>query len=187
MFDLESQDGDCLRAAERIARSKDAKPGDRTRAFRLLPRFQIFTAGESHKVFELVLECLEDPEPIVPMAASDALAGASNPSAARYIEAAMAEEQDESVRLAMRRDLKKFAGGRKRIDSLTRVKPGASGVRVVRTVVPRGPPYTRRKNASLPCRHRPARRQPANPGRAHAHRWIVRREAGRKLARAKSR
>ena len=45
------------------------------------------------------------------MAASDALAGAGNPSAARYLEAAMAEEQDESVRLAIQRDLKKLRQG----------------------------------------------------------------------------
>ncbi len=111
MFDLHSQDGDCLRAAEQIAQSKDAKPGDRISALGLLPRFQNLTAGESHKVFELVLKCLEDPEPIVRMAASDALAGAGNPSAARYLEAAMAEEQDESVRLAIQRDLKKLRQG----------------------------------------------------------------------------
>lgn len=111
MFDLHSQDGDCLRAAEQIAKSKDAKPGDRISALGLLPQFQNLTAGESHKVFELVLKCLEDPEPIVRMAASDALAGVGNPSAARYLEAAMAREQDESVRSTFQKDLKKLRQG----------------------------------------------------------------------------
>jgi HEAT repeat protein len=108
MFDLHFQDADCLRAAEEVAESKDLRPGDRVSALSLLPQFQNLTPEESQEVFELVLKCLEDPEPIVRMAASDALASLGNPSAIPYIEAAIAKEQEEGTRLVFQRDLKKL-------------------------------------------------------------------------------
>lgn len=108
MFDLHSQDEHCLHAAEDIVESRKVKFGDRISALELLPQFQHLTEDESQRVFELVVNCLQDPEPVVRMAASDALAGLGNPSGISYLEAAIARESEEGTRSAMERDLKKL-------------------------------------------------------------------------------
>jgi len=109
MFDLHFQkDEDCLHAAEEIVESKKIDSGDRISALELLQRFQTLTAEESDKVLKLVLKRLEDSEPVVRMAAGNAVASLGNASAIPYLEAAIAREQDESVRSVFERDMKKL-------------------------------------------------------------------------------
>jgi HEAT repeat protein len=109
MFDLHSQDdSDCLAAAEEIVQSKDVSLGDRTSALGLLPLFQDLTADESQRIFNLVLACLDNPEPVVQMAASDALASLGNSAAIPHLEAAIAREQEQGTRAVFEADLAKL-------------------------------------------------------------------------------
>ncbi len=105
-FDLHSQNEDCLGAAEETLESE--KFADRISALELLPRFQDLTPKQSQEVLNLVLSRLKDPEPVVQMAASHALASLGNPSAINDLEAAMDREQDQAVRSVFETDLKKL-------------------------------------------------------------------------------
>ncbi len=110
MFDLHFQnDEDCLAAAEEIVDSKNTDFGDRDSALDLLPQFQNLTAEESQRVFELVIHRLEDdPEPVVQMAASSALASLGDASAIPYLEAAIEREKEEAIRSVFELNLKKL-------------------------------------------------------------------------------
>ena len=109
MFDLHVQkDEDCLGAAEQVIESQNVNIGDRVSALELISRFQDFTSDESRKVLKLVAARLRDPEPVVRMAASQALAGLGDPTAVPYLESAVANEQDENIRSLLEKDLKRL-------------------------------------------------------------------------------
>jgi HEAT repeat protein len=109
MFDLHSQDDpDCLAAAEKIVESKDADFGDRISALGLLPLFQNLTADESQRILKLVLVCLDNPEPVVRIAASNALASLGNSAAIPHLEAAVAREREPGTRAVFEADLTKL-------------------------------------------------------------------------------
>lgn len=109
MFDLHVQkDDDCLHATERVIESQNANIGDRVSALELIYQFQGLTPDESRTVLKLVGECLRDAEPVVRMAASQALTGLGDPAAVPYLESAIAKEQDENVRSVFEKDLKKL-------------------------------------------------------------------------------
>jgi hypothetical protein len=109
MFDLHSPDGpDCLAAAEEIVESKAIDFGDRISALELLPLFQNLSANESQRIFDLVLACLNDREPVVQMAASNALASLRNSAAIPYLEAAIAREREQGTRAVFEADLTKL-------------------------------------------------------------------------------
>jgi HEAT repeat protein len=115
MFDLHvEKDTECLRAAEQIVQTVDADyhtAAYRIMALELLPQFRSLTPEESEKVFQLVVERLDDPEPTVRMQASQSLVNLGNPgAAASYLEAAATREKDESVRRAFEKDLAKLRG-----------------------------------------------------------------------------
>jgi HEAT repeat protein len=102
MFDLHVEnDTQCLHAAEQIVQTVDADyhtSAYRTMALGLLPQFRSLTPEESERVFQLVVERLDDPEPYVRVAASAALVNLGNPAAVSYLEAAIVNEQDENNR-----------------------------------------------------------------------------------------
>jgi HEAT repeat protein len=108
------KDTECLRAAEQIVQTVDADyhtAAYRIMALELLPQFRSLTPEESEKVFQLVVERLDDPEPTVRMQASQSLVNLGNPgAAASYLEAAATREKDESVRRAFEKDLAKLKG-----------------------------------------------------------------------------
>jgi len=109
MFDLHVQkDEDCLKAAEEVIESKNTRLGDRVSALGLLSRFRGLTAEEARDVRRLVAVSLEDPEPVVRMAAGQAFAGLGDPSAIPSMEAAVKRESDESVRSVLESALKKL-------------------------------------------------------------------------------
>jgi HEAT repeat protein len=109
MFDLHSaKDENCLNAAEQIIESQNASIGDRTSALELIARFQGLTSDELRRVLSLVANRLQDPEPVVRMAASQSLAVLGDTSAIPYLETAIAKEQDENIRSLFERDLKKL-------------------------------------------------------------------------------
>jgi HEAT repeat protein len=109
MFDLQSPDDpDCLAAAEEIVESRDVNFGDRISALGLLPLFQNLTADESQMIFDLVLACLDNPEPVVKMAASNALASLGNSAAIPYLEAAIDRGWEEGTRAVFEADLTKL-------------------------------------------------------------------------------
>lgn len=82
--------------------------GDRQSALELLTRFQGLTPEESQKVFEVVTGRLEDPEPSVRIAASQALVQLGNIAAIPDLEAAIAKEQDDGIRSLLEKDLKRL-------------------------------------------------------------------------------
>jgi HEAT repeat protein len=112
MFDLGSEkDEGCLHAAEDIAKlvnSGNRSVGDRVTAFELLARFRNLTSEESQSVFDLVLHGLNDPDPFVRMGASSAFATLGDRNAISYLEAAIAQEEDENIRLVLKINLKKL-------------------------------------------------------------------------------
>lgn len=112
MFDLGvERDEDCLLAAEEIVQIVDSENrtvGDRVSALESLPRFRNLTADESKTIFQLVVDRLYDPEPTVRMAASRSLASLGNAAAIPYLEAAIAGEQEESIRSVFELYLKKL-------------------------------------------------------------------------------
>ncbi len=106
MLDLNSPDAaECLPAAEEIEESRDADLGDRISALSLLPRFQNLAGEESQRIFDLVLKSLGSPEPVVQIAASDALSTIGGADAVAHLKAAVANEKDENVRAVFERAL----------------------------------------------------------------------------------
>jgi HEAT repeat protein len=111
MFDLRvEKDEDCLKAAEDIAESKNSDFGARVSALELLSRFRGLTAQESQNVLALVAGRLEDPEPVVRMAAAQSLAELGAASAIPFLEGAVKRESDESVRSVLEASLQKLVG-----------------------------------------------------------------------------
>lgn len=113
MFDLGVRnDQNCLVAAEEIAHTIDPENfqlvADRQSALELLTRFQDLTPEESRKVFEVVTDRLDDPEPSVRIAASQALVQLANIAAIPYLQGAIAKEQDEGIRSLLEKDLNKL-------------------------------------------------------------------------------
>ena len=109
IFDLHlPKDENCLGATEAIAESPKARFGDIVSALELLPRFRGVTTQESQRILEVAAGRLQDPEPVVRMAASQSLAAIGNPAAAPSLEAAITREQDESVRSVLQESLKKL-------------------------------------------------------------------------------
>jgi HEAT repeat protein len=76
-------------------------------ALGLLPQFRGLASEESEKVFQLVVQRLDDPEPDVRMAASRALVNLGNRAAIPYLEAAIAGARDKVVRSVFEANLKK--------------------------------------------------------------------------------
>jgi HEAT repeat protein len=113
-FDLHSQNDACLRAAKEIVESKGSSFGDRISAIDLLPQFQNLTTEETGEILKIVFTCLDDPEPVVRMAASHALVSLGDASAVPILQSAIAREQDENIRSVYEMDLKKLQ--RKEID-----------------------------------------------------------------------
>jgi len=111
MFDLHVEnDTQCLQAAEQIVQTVDADyhtPAYRSMALGLLPQFRGLASEESEKVFQLVVQRLDDPEPDVRMAASRALVNLGNRAAIPYLEAAIAGARDKVVRSVFEANLKK--------------------------------------------------------------------------------
>jgi len=70
--------------------------------------FQNLTARESQDALKLVLNCLENPEPVVRMAASSALVSLGDSAAVPYLQIAVAQEQDENIRSVLETNLKKL-------------------------------------------------------------------------------
>jgi HEAT repeat protein len=112
MFDLGvGDDGGCLHAAEEIVQlvdSENRSVGNRVSALELLVRFRNLTSEESQRVFALVLNGLNDPEPVVRMGASSALATLGDQDAIPYLKAAIAGEQDENIRSVLETNLTKL-------------------------------------------------------------------------------
>lgn len=112
MFDLGiERDEGCLQAAEEIMKLVDSENrsfGYRISALELLVRFRKLTSEESQRVFELVLNSLNDPESVVRMEASRALATLGIRDAIPYLEATIAHEEDENVRSVLKTNLKKL-------------------------------------------------------------------------------
>ena len=104
-FDLGSEkDEGCLHAALHIANlveSGNLSVGDRITAFELLARFRSLTSEESQSVFDLLLHGLNDPDPYVRMQASSAFATLGDRNAISYLEAAISQEVDENIRIAL--------------------------------------------------------------------------------------
>jgi HEAT repeat protein len=105
MFDLGAEkDEGCLHAALEIAKLVDSgnqSVGDRVIAFELLARFRNLTSEESQSVFDLLLHGLNDPDPYVRMQASSAFATLGDRNAIPYLEAAIAQEEDENIRTVL--------------------------------------------------------------------------------------
>jgi HEAT repeat protein len=112
MFDLGiEKDEGCLQAAMEIVKRVDSENrgvGDRVTAFELLVRFRNLTSEESQSLFDLVLHGLNDPAPFVRMGASSALATLGDRDAIPYLEAAIAQEEDENIRLVLDMNLKRL-------------------------------------------------------------------------------
>ncbi|HUD67277.1 MAG TPA: HEAT repeat domain-containing protein [Candidatus Sulfotelmatobacter sp.] len=109
MFELHApKDEGCLKATEDTIELQNANFGDLTSALELLTQFHDLTEEQSRKVLKLAARRLEDPEPVVRMAASHSLAGLGNVAAAPYLEVAITKEQDESVRSVLQNDLGKL-------------------------------------------------------------------------------
>lgn len=112
MFDLGSErDEGCLQAAKEIVKLTDSENGTsgyRVTALELLVRFRKLTSEESQTVFESVLNALNDPEAIVRMEASSALAALGDRGAIPYLEAAIAREEDEVIRSLLKTNLQKL-------------------------------------------------------------------------------
>lgn len=116
MFDLgvENDEG-CLNAAEAIVQTVDADDhtaGYRITALELLARFRGLTPEDTKKIFDLVVDRLDDPEPTVRMQASQSLVDlVGDPAAAiSSLETAMAKEKEESVRSVFEKSLEKVRG-----------------------------------------------------------------------------
>ncbi|MFZ0799712.1 MAG: HEAT repeat domain-containing protein [Terriglobales bacterium] len=110
MFDLHSQTDECLGAVEEIVRSKTVSFGDRISALSLLPRFHDLAPEESQRLFQLVVDRLDDPEPTVRMGASAALVSLGNAAAIPFLKTAIAREKEEGIRNVFERDLGKLQG-----------------------------------------------------------------------------
>jgi HEAT repeat protein len=119
MFDLGvEKDEGCLNAAEAIVQTVDADYDHRITALELLPRFRGLTPEDSKKVFDLVVDRLDDPEPTVRMQASEALVDLGDPAAAvSSLETAMAKEKEEPVRSVFEKDLEKLRGQSEEVGS----------------------------------------------------------------------
>jgi HEAT repeat protein len=112
MFDLHSlNDADCLNAIEEVLESKDTESSDRISALSLLPGFQNITEEQSQKLLRLTIKQLGNADPGVRIAASNALAALGNTSAIPDLQRAIAKEQDEDIRSAFQKDLKKLTNG----------------------------------------------------------------------------
>lgn len=118
MFDLGvERDEGCLLAAKDIAKLVDSgnrSVGDRVTAFELLARFRTLTSEELQSVFDLLLHGLNDPDPYVRMQASSAFATLGDCNAIPYLEAAISQEKDENIRIALTMDLKRLQQKMKR-------------------------------------------------------------------------
>ena len=88
--------------------SENASFGNRVTALGLLARFRNLTAEEARTVFDLVLHRLNDPESVVRMEASGALATLGNREAVPYLKAAIKQEQDENLRSVLEANLNKL-------------------------------------------------------------------------------
>ena len=113
MFDLGiEKDEGCLHAAEDIAKFVDSEGnrsvGDVVSALELLARFRNLTSEESQSVFDLLLDSLHDPDAFVRMGASSAFATLGDRNAIPYLEAAIALEEDENIRLVLVINLSKL-------------------------------------------------------------------------------
>lgn len=109
MFDLHvPKDEDCLNATQEVIESQNVNIGNCVSALELISLFRDLTSDESRKVIGLVAARLRDPEPVVRMAASQALGGLGDPAAVPYLDSAIAKEQDENVRSLFEKDLKKL-------------------------------------------------------------------------------
>jgi HEAT repeat protein len=108
LFDLHSQDVKCLEATEAIVSKTTGKFGDRITALSLLPLFENLSSEQSAKVLQLVINSLSDSEPVVRIAASQALVSLGNPKGVTNLEAALEREKDDAVRTEFEEDLKKL-------------------------------------------------------------------------------
>ena len=109
MFDLHvEKDEDCLSAAEELAKPKAAGIGDRVSALNLLGRFRDLTPEESKHAQTVIALGLEDPEPVIRMAAGQAIAIIGDASAIVLLRSAITDEHDDAVRSALDKNLKKL-------------------------------------------------------------------------------
>jgi HEAT repeat protein len=97
----------CFRAALDMLRTD---PDSRDQILSLLPRYRPSSKEESDEVLEATARCLSDESGAVRIQASITLSTLANPVAIRYLQSAIAVEQDDVVRSQMQVSLERLQG-----------------------------------------------------------------------------
>ena len=104
---LDANDNGCLKAVLSIVQS-EPESLSRMDAVALLPRFKNVSQDDSHKIHDSVVKSLKDDSPALRLTASHALVYLGDTSAIPDLQAAIAAEQDETIRNGLETDLKRL-------------------------------------------------------------------------------
>lgn len=110
LLDLNRDTNICLNAILYLA--ENAPTGYRIQALSMMAKLHEVSPSDSQRIFEIVLEGLNEPTPALRMAASGAAAEMGNDAAVPALEKAIANEQEKEVRWQLERDLSKLKAKR---------------------------------------------------------------------------